>query len=261
VEIDRNRYPNLTRDTKVQLGQEPIQFLQYLVQHNLPLQNLIRSDFIIANETVANYYGLGERSESGFEFLPLSHDNEHLGGILSQAGILAGLSDGRESNPVKRGAWVARKIIAQPPADPPPNVPDLEQDNSNLTLAERLLQHRNQAGCIKCHQGIDPWGLPFETFDAGGLFKTTGKIESLSTLPDKTIVDDLDGLKQYLVNQQLDQVTFSFLKHLSSYAIGRSLSYNELVELKENQLELRASGYQMQDLFRFVITSELFLNK
>ncbi|MDE0819169.1 MAG: DUF1585 domain-containing protein, partial [Pirellulaceae bacterium] len=85
--------------------------------------------------------------------------------------------------------------------------------------------------------------------------------ESQSTLPDKTIVDDLDGLKQYLVNQQLDQVTFSFLKHLSSYAIGRSLSYNELVELKENQLELRASGYQMQDLFRFVITSELFLNK
>jgi hypothetical protein len=261
VEIDRNRYPNLTRDTKVQLGQEPIQFLQYLIQHNLPLRNLIRSDFIIANETVANYYGLGERTESGFEFLPLSHDNEHLGGILSQAGILAGLSDGRESNPVKRGAWVARKIIAQPPADPPPNVPDLEQDNSNLTLAERLLQHRNQEGCIKCHQGIDPWGLPFETFDAGGLFKTTGKIESQSTLPDKTSVDNLDGLKQYLVNQQLDQITFSFLKHLSSYAIGRSLSYNELVELKENQLELRASGYRMQDLFRFVITSELFLNK
>ncbi|MBT7917178.1 MAG: DUF1592 domain-containing protein, partial [Planctomycetaceae bacterium] len=261
VEIDRKQYPNLTRDTKVQLGQEPIQFLQYLIQHNLPLQNLIRSDFIMANEAVASYYGLGESTESGFEFLPLSHDNEHLGGILSQAGILAGLSDGRESNPVKRGAWVARKIIAQPPADPPPNVPDLEQDNSNLTLAERLLQHRNQAGCIKCHQGIDPWGLPFETFDAGGLFKTTGKMQSLSTLPDKTIVDDLDGLKQYLVNQQLDQVTFSFLKHLSSYAIGRSLSYNEIVELKENQLELRASGYQMQDLFRFVITSELFLNK
>jgi hypothetical protein len=261
VEIDRKQYPNLTRDTKVQLKQEPIRFLQYLIQHNLPLWNLIQSDFIMANETVANYYGLGESTESGFEFLPLSHDNEHLGGILSQAGILAGLSDGRESNPVKRGAWVARKIIARPPADPPPNVPDLEQDKSNLTLAERLFQHRNQAGCIKCHQGIDPWGLPFETFDAGGLYKTTGKIESQSILPDKTVIDDLDGLKQYLVKQQLDQVAFSFLKHLTSYAIGRSLSYNELVELKENQLELKASGYRMQDLFRFVITSELFLNK
>ena len=30
----------------------------------------------------------------------------------------AGLSDGRESNPVKRGAWLARKIIAEPPDDP-----------------------------------------------------------------------------------------------------------------------------------------------
>ena len=59
---------------------------------------------------------------------------------------MAGLSDGRESNPVKRGAWVARKIIAEPPADPPPNVPALKADEKGLTLRQRLEQHRNQPG-------------------------------------------------------------------------------------------------------------------
>ena len=54
-------------------------------------------------------------TESGFEFVPIKHEDENLGGILTQASILAGLSDGQEANPVKRGAWFARKIIAEPP--------------------------------------------------------------------------------------------------------------------------------------------------
>ena len=61
------------------------------------------------------------RAASGL--LPIRHGRRDLGGVLTQAAILAGLSDGRESNPVKRGAWLARKIIAEPPDDPPPNVP------------------------------------------------------------------------------------------------------------------------------------------
>ena len=92
--------------------------------------------------------------------------------MLAQAAILAGLSDGRESNPVKRGAWLARKIIAEPPDDPPPNVPALEgRDAASSALRERLEQHRNQPGCAQCHAKIDPWGVPFEEFDAGGRLK------------------------------------------------------------------------------------------
>ena len=41
------------------------------------------------------------------------------------------------------------------------------------------------------------------------------------------------ALKSHLVNDRLDQVAFSFLKHLACYATGRSLSYNELEFLRE----------------------------
>jgi hypothetical protein len=262
VEVDRKRYPKLTRDTKTELRQEPIELVQHLLQQNLPLSNLVESDFIVANEVTASYYGLGEQTDSGFEFISIRHDNATLGGVLSQAGILAGLSDGRESNPVKRGAWLARKLIAEPPDDPPPNVPALpEDDGAKLTLREKLERHRNQEGCAKCHAGIDPWGLPLEEFDAGGLFKTSEKVDPRSTLPDGTKIEGTKSLKSYLAHDRIDQVAFSFLKHLATYATGRSLSYNEIEFLKENGLQLKPDGYRMQDMLRFVVKSELFLEK
>ncbi|MFT5524160.1 MAG: hypothetical protein ACI9HK_002111, partial [Pirellulaceae bacterium] len=262
VEIDRKRYPKLTRDTKTQLRQEPARFLQYLIQNNLPLRNLIDSDFILANEVVASYYDLGDRVESGFEFVPLKHNSASLGGVLTQAGILAGLSDGRESNPIKRGAWLARKIIAEPPDDPPPNVPALpEDDNRNLTLRQKLERHRNQEGCAKCHAGIDPWGIPLEQFDAGGLLKKSAAIDARSTLPDGSDVLDTNELKKYLAQDHIDQVAFSFMKHFATYAVGRKLTYNELEFLKTKGPKLREREYRIKDLIRFVIHSEIFLEK
>ena len=261
VEVDRARVPQLTRTTKSELRKEPARFLRYLIQHNLPLRTLIHSDFVLANEVVASYYDLGDRTESGFEFVRLTHEDANLGGVLTQAGILAGLSDGRESNPIKRGAWFARKIIAEPPDDPPPNVPQLMEDESHLTLRERLEQHRNQEGCAKCHAGIDPWGIPFEKFDAGGRFKKDMIVDARSTLPDKTEVADVNGLKDYLLDRRMDQVAFSFLKHLASYAVGRSLTYNEIVFLREKSVELKPDDYPMQDMIRFVIQSDIFLKK
>ena len=192
----------------------------------------------------------------------MRHASETLGGVLTQAGILAGLSNGRESNPIKRGVWLARKIIAEPPDDPPPNVPQIaEDDGAQLTLREKLERHRNQKGCAKCHSGIDPWGIPFEAFDAGGLLKTEPGADASSTLPDGTTVRDLNELKAYLANDRIDQVAFSFLKHLSSYAVGRSLTYNELVFLQEQGVQLKANDYRLQELLRFVIKSDLFLKK
>ena len=262
VAVDAQRYPKLTRDTKTQLRQEPVQFLRYLIEQNLPLRNVVQSDFLVANEVTASYYGLPDRTENGFRFVAIKHENENLGGVLTQAGILAGLSDGRESNPIKRGAWLARKIIAEPPDDPPPNVPQLkEDDGAKLTLREKLERHRNQKGCAKCHSGIDPWGIPFETFDAGGLFKKSHDTDSGSKLPDGRDVKDLNDLKAYLANDRIDQVAYSFLKHAACYAVGRSLTYNELVFLQEQSVPLKANDYHTQELLRFVIKSDLFLKK
>ncbi|MDA1231389.1 MAG: DUF1592 domain-containing protein, partial [Planctomycetota bacterium] len=252
LEPDRQRFPQLTRETRMQLRREPVQFLKHLIRNNLSVQQLIESDFVLANEVVASYYGLPERPESGFAFIAIPHQRTELGGLLTQPAILAGLSDGREPNPVKRGAWFARKFISEPPDDPPPNVPVLEEDTKHLSLRERLEKHRNQPGCIQCHLKIDPWGVPFEEFDAGGRLSKQA-VDVHSTLPDKTNVNGLQDLKRYLANDRIDQVAFSVLRHLTVYALGRDLTYSETQYLKENALSLKANGYLMQDLIRFVV--------
>ncbi len=260
LEPDRKRFPKLTRDTRAELRQEPVRFLEHLIRENLPARNLIASDFVLANETVAGYYGLADKTESGFRFEPIRHDRKDLGGLLTQPAILAGLSDGRESNPVKRGAWLARKIVAEPPDDPPPNVPALKEDTKSLTLRERLVKHRSQAGCAQCHAKIDPWGVPFEEFDAGGLFRTV-KVDARSTLPDKTEVADFTALRKYLADDRIDQVAFGVLKHLTTYATGRDLTYGETEFLRKDALTLKADGYRMQALIRHVVNSPMFREK
>ena len=260
VEMDYKRFPRLTRDVRLHLRREPVALLQYLIRENLPARHLLQSDFIMANEVTAAYYGLGDQTENGFTFTPVAHGRKHLGGLLAQTSILAGLSDGREANAVKRGAWLARKIIAEPPDDPPPNVPGIEEIDPELPLRERLSLHRNHKGCAGCHAGIDPWGVPLEQFDAAGFFRTDYK-DAGAKLPDKTEVADYLALRSYLVGPRMDRVAFSVLKHLATYASGRTLTYNELVFLEEKGPNLRQSGYRMQDLVRFVICSDIFLKK
>ena len=259
VETDAKRFPRLTKEVKHELRKEPARFLEYLVRNNLSVSNLVASDFVLANEVVAQYYGWPERTESGFDFVPVVHGDPQRGGVLTQAGILAGLSDGREPNPVKRGAWFARKIIAEPPEDPPPNVPKLE-DLTQLTLRQRLEKHRSIDGCIKCHTGIDPWGLPFEQFDASGIAKGKSN-DSSADLPDGKHVADFNELRAYLLADRMDQIAFSALKHISVYAIGRSLTYNETRQLKDQALELKNDGYRMRDMIRFVVLSDWFTKK
>ena len=87
LEADRKRYPKLTRDARAHLRLEPIQFVDYLIRNNLPVKNLISSEFMMADETVAGYYDLGAKTEKGFEFVPVAHGRKELGGVLTQAAV------------------------------------------------------------------------------------------------------------------------------------------------------------------------------
>lgn len=265
VEVDRKKFPYVTKEAKQFLRLEPIHTFYRLLKENRAIEELIASDEVIVNEPVAAYYDLGDRIESGFDFLPIKHERPGLGGILGQAGIMIGLSDGREANPVKRGAWFARKVIDTPPEDPPPNVPKLE-DLTQLTLREKLERHRNVPGCANCHAGIDPWGLPFEVFDASGRFQKDAK-DGSSTLPavdsnsQDVYVGNFEEFRSHLLATRIDQIAQSVTKHLATYACGRRLTYNEAMGLRDDISHLKESQYRLGDLVRWVIHSKMFLEK
>ena len=141
-------------------------------------------------------------------------------------------------SPLKRTLPCARCGGAYARADPPPNVPTLKE-NLNLTLRERLEQHRNQPGCQQCHAKIDPWGVALEEFDAGGRLKQQ-PADAHSTLPDNTQISGANDLKKYLAQDRIDQVAFNVLRHLTVYGTGR---------------------YRMKDMVRYVVNSKMFLEK
>ena len=258
--VDERRFPHLNRTIRSRLRQEPAETLAFLIRNDRPVSELVSADYILADDAVATYYGLTGIQESGFRFTPIPHKGG-LGGLLTQAAVLAGLSNGREPNPVKRGAWLARRIIAEPPADPPPNVPQLPENNDNsLTLRQKLEAHRNQPGCAKCHAGIDPWGLPFEQYDASGR-RRSDPVEAASTLPDGHTVDGVEQLKQYLAEQRIDQLTFCLTKHLATWANGRSLAWTELEQLQAAAGQLPHDQKTCRRLLHSIIDSPLFLTK
>ena len=260
LSVDEKRFPHLNRTARNRLRLEPSETVAWLIRSDRPVSELVQADYVVADDQVAAYYGLADQSESGFGFHPIPH-NGNAGGLLTQAAVLAGLSNGREPNPVKRGARLARKIIAEPPADPPPNVPQLpESDNSSLTLRQKLEAHRNQPGCAKCHAGIDPWGLPFEQYDASGR-KRSDSVDAVSTLPDGATVDSVDSLKQHLATSRLDQITFSFIKHLATWGNGRTLAWTELEQLQSYSQKLTAEQRTCRRLLHDLIDSPLFLTK
>lgn len=264
VEIDRTRSPHLTRHVRPHLREEPARLLAWLIRTNAAADALVRCDTLLVNEAVAAYYGLDSTVESGFDFVPVPHDRPDLGGLLTLPAVLSGLSNGREPDPVKRGAWLARTIIARPPADPPPNVPKLE-DLTHLSLRERLEQHRSAKGCTTCHEGIDPWGLPFEGYGADGLAVTASPggtaIDARSRLPDGTEVDDFEAFRDYLVERQPDRLAMSIAWHLATYAIGRRPTPAEDRWLEEMTTDVCRAGGGLRNILQKLIASELFLTK
>src|SRR5207245_7424888 len=112
-----------------------------------------------------------------FRKVPLD-ESLHRGGVLTHAGILTGLSDGKDGHPIKRGVWLLRNLLDDPPPPPPPNVPELDREKpslKNLTIPQALALHRDQASCNSCHRKIDPWGIAFEEYDAVGNWQRDGK--------------------------------------------------------------------------------------
>jgi len=140
--------------------------------------------------------------------------------------------------------WSAEQSVAQPSARV--EVPEKRTANSRT--------YRNASGSYT----TEFFDQQLHYKDAAGRIKPIDT--SLETAADG-YVSNANALKAYLAGERIDQVAFSFLKHLAGYATGRSLSYNELEFLKERGLELKPAGYPMQDLVRFVIQSELFLEK
>ena len=183
VAVDRTYYPRYRETLKPFMRQETVAAVNDVVRQGASALDLLKADHVFVNQPLATFYGL--RGVRGDEFRRVKVPaDRHRGGLLTQATFLIGNSDGMNSHAILRGVWLAALILDDPPPDPPANVPPLDESIpgfETMTLNQKLFAHRDNAACRSCHQQIDPWGLPFENYDASGAWREQVLVVSKTT--------------------------------------------------------------------------------
>nr|WP_157447539.1 DUF1592 domain-containing protein [Chthoniobacter flavus] len=144
---DKKLYPEFHPILRDAMPAETRAFFRELLVHNLPVRNVVHADFAMLNQRLAELYGIKDVSGCEVRKVSLPAGCER-GGLLTQAAVLKVTANGTTTSPVKRGAWVMRKILGQPPQPPPPLVPAVEPDISGVTtIRAQLEKHRSDPVC------------------------------------------------------------------------------------------------------------------
>ena len=117
---------------------------------------------------------------------------------------------------------------------------------------------------MSCHVKIDPWGIAFENFDAVGSWRTQiqGKdIDASSLLFNQQKLDGVDGLKRYLLANRQDQFARAIVHKMTTFALGRPLTFGDRSSVDRLTAELRKEGDGLATLVTLIVTSELFQSR
>ncbi len=283
VAVDRDYYPRFRTPLKDLMRQETVESVNDVFRNGSPALDLLDANHIFVNQTLAAFYKIKGVRGNDFKRVAVNA-NVNRGGLLTQGTFLVGNSDGMNSHAILRGVWLAEVILNDPPPEPPKNVPPLDEnlpDFDKLTLNEKLFAHRNNAACKTCHQKIDPWGIPFENFDASGAWrdnvlvlskaetgpKKTKKpiyhrdfvaIHRKSTLPDKVNIDGVSELKQHLVQHRKHDFAQGIVERLLACALSRDLDYHDEDQVKQLVERFEESNYSVPVIIREIVQSERF---
>ena len=268
ISVDKNQHRDFDDQLKDLMGRETQSFFSELVRRNLSANQLIDSDFMMLNERLASHYGIEGVVGNSMRSVPVPSDKRR-GGVLGQASVLLINSTGKDSHPIRRAVWIRDRLLDDPPAPPPPDVPSLEDGDPEfhqLSIRRQLEIHRQKPACAGCHRDIDPWGLALENFDATGTWRdrTDGNEnsdEAINVLPDGSELTGFEDLKRYLIGQRGDDFARSLVKHLLTYSLGRRLELADEPTLNRLIEQAKKNDLRMRDLVVGVVLSEPFLTK
>ena len=263
LRLNKELFPSFSKELKRSMEREPIEFFRHVLNENSSVMDFIHSDYTLVNQSLARHYEIEGVFGNHFQKVDLPIEKKR-GGLLTQAGLLAMNSDGKDSHPLKRGIWLLESILHDPPPPPPPAVPEIDLTDPNIlkmTLKERMEDHRNDPACFSCHSKIDPWGVAFEEYDAFGKWRDTigdKPVDATSKLYNKSELAGMDGLKRYLLENRQDQFVGAMVHKVASYALGRPMTFADHAELERITKELREQGDGLRTLIYLLVESELF---
>jgi hypothetical protein len=262
--------PAFYEDVPATLGASARREQELFVQNvilagGLGIADLLTSSETYVNDDLARVYGLS--GSFGAEHVPVSLDPTQRAGILTQVGFLAGHATSVEPDPIHRGVFVARRIACLDLPAPPNNLPPLPNVDG-LTNRERVVQHTEQPGsvCAGCHTTtINPFGFPFESYDAIGAFRSedNGRPVDTSASPiidrERVPVADAVELSEKLADSP--SVHACYVKHWLEFAHGRPEAQDDIRQIERLAAASRAGELSVRRLLVALTASEAFLTR
>tara|TARA_R110002072_G_scaffold273253_2_gene434040 strand:+ start:36750 stop:39353 length:2604 start_codon:yes stop_codon:yes gene_type:complete len=273
---------------------ETVAFVAELIHRNASLLQIVDSDFAMLNQRLAAHYGVEDVQGHELRPVPIA-PRHHLGGLLTQGAILVGTSTGAAPHPVYRAVWLREAILGDEVPEPPADVPALEESADDgvakrVTLKDLLQLHRSKQSCRECHARLDPWGIPFEQYDATGRFQSrvpplgskvasfdlaqhrdldgyrayldriaTTKVDASAQLPRGPKVAGVDELKRYLLEQRHEDIAENVVRRLLTYALGRELTYQDRYVVEQLLHDSASNGYKLRDLIVAICQTDVFI--
>ncbi|MCH2204373.1 MAG: DUF1592 domain-containing protein [Lentisphaerales bacterium] len=266
ITIDVKEQPHFNRGVRHSAGREVREFFSTLVKENLPVRNLIDSNFITINSALAAHYGISGITPKDDSFVKVNlPSNSPRGGLMTQAAFLITGSNGERSSPVIRGALIMEKLLNDKPAPPPPNVPELSAaSESPKTNREMVKLHQNKAACASCHKKMDVIGFGLENFDTIGKWRDSElvgnkqvSIDPSGTLPSGGRFATVQEMKKSLLKYE-PALAKELVESILAYGLGRTMEFSDSDDVEEILSKIKNNQYRMQDMIREIALSPLF---
>ena len=262
---DRGQFPHASGllDPRDLLKKELSLFIDSVLRSDRSVLELLTADHTFLNERLAMHYGIETVKGARFRQVTLEDSRRH--GLLGKGAILMMTAYPNRTSPVLRGAWILERLLGAEPPAPPPDVPELprnERDKPAQTLRARLEQHRESPACFSCHGVMDPLGFALENFNAVGQFRshdpdTMTPIDASGVLPDGTAVGGPDDLRRALVAEP-DRFVQTLTENLFTYALGRTLDYRDMPQVREIVRRAEKEGYRFESIVLGIVESDAF---
>jgi hypothetical protein len=258
---DQRLFTDFDDNLRQAFRQETELLMESIVREDRSVLDLIAADYTYVNERLAKHYGIPNVYGSRFRRVSLDAAS-HRGGLLRHGSILTVTSYATRTSPVIRGKWILENLLGTPPPPPPDNVPPLKDNTiaANLSVRERLAEHRSNRACARCHSLIDPVGFALENFDAVGRWREVEAdkpIDASGGLPDGSAFEGVAGLEQALLNRP-ELFVRTVAEKLLTYALGRGVESYDGPAVRKIVQQCRANEFRFSSLVAGVVTSVPF---
>ena len=278
--------PEFDETVRLSARNEIYATIRYLIDHKLSIANLLKSDFVVIDNVLADFYGFDGVKGPAYQRVNLP-ENSPRGGLLGAAAIHVMGSDGHRSSPVERGAWVLRHLLDDAPPPAPANVPMLSRLEGEVFSARELQKaHQEEPQCAQCHQKIDPLGYAMENFAPSGKWRDKEPVAlpqkqeiGADGTPIKPIIQfkdfDIDpsgalsGGQSFnsffdfreAVSQHQDDFALGFTKALIAYSLGRPVNISDYNFAEAIRDQAKQQNYTIEAFISSLVLSKTFQTK